>query len=285
MGFAAGGSFVAATTEPIHRPASATSNQAAAAKNNTSQPDEGIWNWITRDAVGFFTLGLVGIAGIQLFLFFWQLVLIRESLDDAKIAADAAKESADTAKEGSRAARESADTDKFSMVASDRAYVHHSGCRWISHRRGGKNGPVFWRIRPRWINSGNTPPRNLRVYVFYELLDAPLPEAFLFTPIEHPQILAMLPPKGEVEGQWRDFDGADLVAVKEGKKFLYIWGAARYRDVFPGTPERITRFCVYAASITGDPLTPWHEKTNIMHIAFSNYARHNCADEECSENP
>jgi hypothetical protein len=282
MGFAAGGSFVAATTEPIHRPASATSNQAAAAKNNTSQPDEGIWNWITRDAVGFFTLGLVGIAGIQLFLFFWQLVLIRESLDDAKIAADAAKESADAAKEGSRAARESADTDKFSMIASDRAYVHYAGCRWVSHRQNDES-PVFWRIRPRWINGGNTPPHGLRIYTHYELLDAQLPADYSFTPQEHPEVPAMLPPKGDIFGSWRDFTGADLVAVKEGRKFLYIWGTARYYDVFPGTPRRVTKFCNTAALVTGDPTLPWEEKTNNMDLGFITYGPHNCADEDCGE--
>jgi hypothetical protein len=46
--------------------------------------------------VAAFTLTLFAIAIVQAGLFVWQLLLIRESLTDAKIALDAAKDSADT---------------------------------------------------------------------------------------------------------------------------------------------------------------------------------------------
>jgi len=123
--------------------------------------------WLTKDAAGLFTFWLAVFAGAQALLFLWQLWLIRESLNDAKIAAEAASE-------GAKAARESADTAKLAMVSESRAYVYYNGCRWISHRDIG-NGHIFWRIRPCWINSGNTPTRQMRVYVHYELLDAELP--------------------------------------------------------------------------------------------------------------
>jgi hypothetical protein len=240
----------------------------------------GFWNWVTHDAAGFFTAWLVIVGGIQVALFIWQLWLIRKSVNDAKVAAEAAKDSAEAAKEGARAGRESADTAKLAMVASNRAYVHFNGCRWISHRRD-DNGLVFWRIRPRWVNSGNTPPRSLQFYVHYELLDAPLASDYSFTPVSLPRRPALLPPAGEIESEPRDFWGTDLVAVRNGTKFLYIWGTAKYRDIFPGTPEHITKFCVFAKSITGDPTAPWDATTNIMDIAFSTYERHNCADEDC----
>lgn len=47
--------------------------------------------WLTKDAGGFFTFVLVIVGGLQLLLFWYQLGLIRESLDPAKEAADAAK--------------------------------------------------------------------------------------------------------------------------------------------------------------------------------------------------
>jgi|SRR5581483_9149365 hypothetical protein len=56
------------------------------------------------------------------------------------------------------------------MIASERAYVHLNQIRWISHRST-KDDRIFWRIRPQWINSGNTLTRRLRVYVHYELRD------------------------------------------------------------------------------------------------------------------
>ncbi len=54
-------------------------------------------HWLTHDAAGFFTFLLVLVALFQLGLFWWQLTLIRESLDDTKVAADAAMKSAKAA--------------------------------------------------------------------------------------------------------------------------------------------------------------------------------------------
>ena len=53
--------------------------------------------WLTKDAGGFFTFLLVVVGGLQLLLFAWQLWLIRESLKDAKLAADAARDAAKAA--------------------------------------------------------------------------------------------------------------------------------------------------------------------------------------------
>jgi hypothetical protein len=222
-----------------------------------------------------FTLTLFCIAIVQAGLFVWQLLLIRESLADAKIAADAAKD-------GAKAARDSVDIAKLSMIAGDRAYVHFNGCRWISHRQNGES-PVFWRLRPCWINSGNTPTRNLLLYVHYELLDEPIQADYQFIRSTNERRPAMIAPKGLIESLPRDFLGEDLVAVKEGRKYLYVWGSAMYRDVFPNTIEHVTKFCVVATNISGNPLEPWDEKTNIFDIAFVTFDRHNCADEECNE--
>ena len=91
MGFAAGGSFVSATSKPIYQIAHSAKEQAAANSPSEREPDETGWHWLTHEAVRILTFWLVIVAIGQLALFFWQLVLIRESLDDAKIAADAAK--------------------------------------------------------------------------------------------------------------------------------------------------------------------------------------------------
>jgi hypothetical protein len=232
--------------------------------------------WEGMDAIAFFTLCLVLVGGVQLRFFYVQLRLIRESLIDAKIAADAAKD-------GARAARDSADTAKISMVASDRAYVHHNEFRWISHKNIG-DGQIFWRIRPRWINSGNTPTRRLRVYVHYEPRDDELPKDYKFVPGKVEFVPTTIAPKGELESGHRDITGADLVAISRGEKHLYVWGTASYRDVFPGTSEHITKFCVYAANVSGDPLRHWHAKSNPLEIMFRTYGWHNCADEDCEGN-
>jgi hypothetical protein len=276
LGFALGGSFVWATTEPVNQEPNQPPTKTTSSKAESEQP------WLTKDAAGFFTFLLVIVGGAQLLLFVWQLWLIRESLDDARIAADAAKESADAAKIGAQATRDHADIARVGMIASERAYVHHSGFRWISHRDPADDH-VFWRIRPRWINGGNTPTRQAYVYVQYEFRDNELPPDFAFVPPPFIPIPALMGPKGIVEsGHW-DLNADDLKAIRDGKKHFYVWGIARYRDVFPGTPVRITRFCAFIDAVTGNPFDEWDEKTNAVEIRFATYHRHNCADEDCDE--
>jgi hypothetical protein len=226
-------------------------------------------------ALAGFTMLLAMVALGQIGLFLWQLRLIRESLDDAKIAAEAARE-------GARAARDSADTAKLSMIAGDRAYVHQDGFRWISHLVPSTN-KYFWRLHPRWVNSGNTPTRALNVYIKYELLDTELPDDYSFS--VDPNVTAALTgisPKGIIESAYYDISGDDLRAVMDRTKYLYVWGIARYRDVFPNTEEHITKFCSFARDITGNPLIAYDDRTNPLYIVFGIYRRHNCADDDCN---
>jgi hypothetical protein len=258
-----------------NQPAENVSQKGPADVASNEQKEESFWQWATRDPVSVFTLALVVVGGAQAALFLWQLTLIRESLVDAEVAAEAATK-------GAKATMESVNIAKLSMVSGDRAYVYFNGCRWISHREN-DTGPVFWRLRPLWINSGNTPTRKLRIYAHYELLDAPLRANYQFIPCEDVCRPAMMSPKGQVESGSRDFYGDDLLAVKEGRKFLYVWGIARYRDVFPDTSQHVTKFCVFATNVSGNPLEPWDEKANPFDISFATFDRHNCADEDCEE--
>jgi hypothetical protein len=57
------------------------------------QPHD-LFQWLIKDAAGFFTLLVAIIGGGQLVLFWWQLRLIRKSLIDAKQAAAAATQGA-----------------------------------------------------------------------------------------------------------------------------------------------------------------------------------------------
>ena len=257
--------FAAFSAGNLNRPLH--TNESAAAPGDTSKESSDKW---TAEFTGL--LVLVGAAQAGLFL--WQLALLRQSALDAKIAAEAAKGSAD-------AAKDSSETSKVWMVASDRAYIHFNGCRWISHRDPENN--VFWRIRPTWINSGNTPPRRLHIYAHYEFRDDPLPEDYPFLVEQVPFILTTIPPKGIIESAPQDFYGDQLALITEQKKHLYIWGVARYRDVFPDTLERVTKFCVHADAIMGNPREYWDDKDNPVEIRFANYHQHNCADEDCEQ--
>ena len=54
---------------------------------------------MVHDAAGFFTFLLVMVALVQAGLFFWQLKIMRDGIEDTRIAALAAKASAESAKE------------------------------------------------------------------------------------------------------------------------------------------------------------------------------------------
>lgn len=190
------------------------------------------------------------------------------------IAANAAEKSAE-------ANRETATVSRLAMIAGDRAYVHQDGFNWISHPNSNSLG-YFWRIYALWINSGNTPTRNLKVWCSYEIRDSPLPEDFKFP---EPPNLKCIPttisPKGKIASLPLAIDGLILAEVANRKKYFYIWGIATYRDVFPDTAEHITKFCCYAGDISGDPTMPFNQATNPVNISFPMYDKHNCADEEC----
>jgi hypothetical protein len=217
--------------------------------------------------LAYTTIGLAIIAVAQACLFVWQLVYMRASIRDTKKAADAASDSSETAKQA--------------MITGQRAYVHHNGFRWFSHLDNA-DGTYFWSIRPQWINRGNTPTRKGTVYVHWEFIDHALPDDYLFT-MDSTVVLspANLAPQTPIQSGYLKVEAEDLVRVSKKEKHLYIWGVARYRDVFQDTPEHITKFCVYASEITGNPLEPYDAQKNPLEIVFLAYNRHNCADEEC----
>jgi len=91
-------------------------------KNEQQEP----W-WQRADAI--FTLCLVLVGAFQASLFYVQLKIIRKSLDDAKIAADAARD-------GAKAAQESADVARASSeaaIAFERPYVRISKIKVSIH--------------------------------------------------------------------------------------------------------------------------------------------------------
>jgi hypothetical protein len=59
-------------------------------ENKLNSKEGRLWNWLTRDAAGFFTLWLVIVGTGQVVLFLWQLRLIAKTLGPAKAAAEAA---------------------------------------------------------------------------------------------------------------------------------------------------------------------------------------------------
>ncbi len=77
----------------------------------------------------------------------------------------------------------------------------------------------------------------------------------------------------------------DIRDVQAGRKFLYLWGWARYSDAFPGSAPHVTRFCWQMAAI-GDPdkYDPSTAGVGLNALLWFNLhmSEGTCSDDECT---
>jgi len=151
-----------------------TAQQIASAKTQqqseqAKSPDSELIGstWLTKDASGFFTFILVCVGGIQAWFFWVQLRLIRESLADAKLAAEAAKRAAKATEDAVMLSRSTAQQQL-------RAYLFIKTPRILIFSQGKKCGhEVFIR------NYGQTPTDDVTVITNTDFFDPniiPFPE-------------------------------------------------------------------------------------------------------------
>jgi hypothetical protein len=171
------------------------------------------------------------------------------------------------------------------LVADKKAFVFPIGL-YQSYEKDTATSFYNWRFKPNWRNSGDTPTRNLRLHVVCELRDTLLPANFDFDlPNRNPQTgllgpkfdspfgVAPTPPYPAITAQ-------DVADVQQARKTLYLIGWVKYFDVFPGTPEHITRFC-WQIMPEGDPYTfvP-NDPNNALLFGYVHNFRGNSADNE-----
>ena len=174
------------------------------------------------------------------------------------------------------------------FIADKRAFVFASGIQSF-YEPNVNTGHFNWRVGPVWQNSGDTPTRGLQIYTDGLLTNVPIPATFDFNQTDPavPPGPGMLGPKMSSAGGQAPHMPApgltphDLLDIQNGRRFLYLWGWARYRDGLPGTPEHITRYC-WRIMCTGNPLL-FNPLVDPNSVRFFNLyeARGNCADEEC----
>ncbi len=189
------------------------------------------------------------------------------------------------ARESSKASRDAADVARDAMVAGERAFVFAIGIKafWTKDNQ---TDLYHWKFRPQWQNSGDTPTKNMTMYTDCMLLDGELPMGFNFDGRVPFIGKALIPPKILILGGIApavQISPEDIIQVQAGKKFLYLWGWARYFDVFPETPQHITRFC-WGITPVGDPMTYLPKPGLPDSLYFESYHHNegNCADDECN---
>jgi hypothetical protein len=186
-----------------------------------------------------------------------------------------------------RATTDQAKLTKEALIADKRAFVFAESL--FSYWENGQNGMYNWRFRPVWRNSGDTATKRLEIHTNCELRNSPLADRFDFNYATTNVGGGLLGPKAASNGgvapnyPFAAITPQDIADVQAGVKFLYLWGFAKYNDVFPGTPRHITRFCWALLpdgnSFTFTPPAP----PNLSTLTFTNIHQNqgNCADEEC----
>ncbi len=168
-----------------------------------------------------------------------------------------------------------------SLESVQRAFVVYQDLGAIGFKDIRNNKRVTFLIHPIWMNVGKTPTRELRVFVsvpksiqppYRDLeFEAP-PKNTAFTPM-------VIAPEGTIRGGDQRLSAQDLIDIQTGTKAFYIWGWARYRDIFPKTKSHTTRFCTVINGVFGDP----SDLSKPIGLLTEFCPQYNCSDDECEE--
>jgi hypothetical protein len=198
------------------------------------------WETATTDPVAAFTLCLVFVGGLQAYLFLKQLVIIRISLDEAKLAGLAATR-------GAKATEDAVELSRQTAERQLRAYVQIVGKDFLVQ---GDSGNERFVNQLSVVNTGQTPAYQLKIDSVVKILPRSLPEDFTFAFIpEGLNRSMMMVGSGRSVGHDSLADTilseAEMISIMRADSGvrLYSFGTVKYEDCF-GKP-RFTNFCYF----------------------------------------
>ena len=260
--FAPPQSFAQSAVKPVENTQHSQADQTAQTQSpEQKEQKESFFVRTTTDPTAFFTFGIFLFTGV---LAISTIGLWRQT---ARLAKDAERNS----------------------ITTQRAFVFATNINpsWYLDPA---SGQYHWRFRPTWRNSGDTPTQNLRLHTKCELRNTVLPEDFSFDYKTDQIGTGILGPKFEQQGGEAPqlptpaITVQDIIDIQSGRKFLYLMGWVRYNDVFPETPERLTRFCWQILPV-GDSASynpfPTADRPNSLFFPYVHHKKGNCADDEC----
>ena len=94
-----------------------------------------------------------------------------------------------------------------------------------------------------WKNSGSTPASPIDALIGATWV--PAIDQFRFGQVEQQGIRQpfVLGPSAEIASGTVDIGVGHVNAIFNGQGFQFLWGWARYRDIFPNSPEHVVEFC------------------------------------------
>jgi hypothetical protein len=191
--------------------------------------------WLTKDAAGFFGGLQFLVLGIQAVLFFYQLHLIRESLDDAKVVSLAATRQAGVAE------------DTLNKIERPYLFVFNVSRLKVDRWEDAEGDGVRLCVTYSVANYGKLPAVIEDMHVSLSVFTEPLsPANFDFNhPLAISAVLVPGEPRNDLdEGlEWNDIGsdegGNDIPNL--GNNDLFFWVVIRYRGTFTG--GHVTRAC------------------------------------------
>jgi hypothetical protein len=242
-----------------------SSQRSSAQGDSATKPDQARSNaqheqtWWERasDPTAAFTLGLIIIGGAQLGLFYWQLRLIRDSLDDAKQAADAAAEAAAAATRQAKVAE-----DSLNKLERPYIFIFNLSRLDVDEMDEDADG-VLLSVTYSVANYGKIPA----IIKYAQAIlavgeEPPLPDRL---PESRTLVAAPIFAAGEARheiaqryvwlgGSEFDEDGATIPSIPTGS-VLFLWIIITYRGPF--TDQHETRACWIYNENTGRFNGPW----------------------------
>jgi hypothetical protein len=173
-----------------------------------------------------------------------------------------------------------AQTSKDALVSVQRAFIFATGFDAI--RIGDPIDPNkidAVEVSIAWENNGTTPTRKMSTHYSYLPSPVPLPDSLFFTDFGNnkPTPIAM-GPKTTAHTTPISIPASTVAEIVDHKTIFYIWGWARYSDIFPKSKRHITRFCTAITGFQGNPLNG--NPNAISRPVLANCAS-NCYDDEC----
>jgi hypothetical protein len=234
-------------TSPEHA-AEAAEQKRQADENAATEKDLADATW----KLAYFTLALAAFAGGQVVLFVWQLRLIRDSLNDTKIAAEAARD-------GAAAARDQASLTEQTAKRQLRAYISVEPGGIVEWIPGGQpSGKITAR------NVGATPAYKVEVAVKIHIISV-TPETDITN--SAPIVMSgdmVIVPSGHRNAQVVPTDIFGLPEwddVFNRERWVIMFGYVKYLDVF-GEKQK-SRFChLYQGENLGADFVRYHDWGN-----------------------
>jgi hypothetical protein len=204
-----------------------------------------------------------------------QLTEIQRQYPELQKSAEAAKNAATEAKSANDITREA-------LVSVQRAYVFTGSDEIIPI--GDEDGKVISAILPvKLENSGSTPTRKTKAHINWHYYPTALPKGFRFPDMftkDSVNAPFVIGPRGHFDLDTEPIRLEILEAVRLHRFHLYLWGWAKYYDVFKDTPLRLTEFCYDVSPVQG-AMQPSGFKS--LTVRYNQCVPHNCYDEECSD--